>query len=119
VSGYLPGRVRKTSLSLYSQAQAWHARDLDECNAPTPVNKGPAGKELTCIGSEKKEFGITALYVTHDLREAAALGDRIAVIESGHLGAGGNAHRPAQGTGTSFVQSLIEDLDWDVMRYVK
>ena len=52
----IPSRSRrKTSLSLYSQAQAWHARDLDECNAPTPVNKGPAGKELTCIGSEKDD----------------------------------------------------------------
>ena len=26
----------------------------DECNVQTPVNKGPAGKELTCIDSEKE-----------------------------------------------------------------
>ena len=66
-----------------------------------------------------KEFGITALYVTHDLREAAALGDRIAVIESGHLVQEGTLTDLRREQATSFVQSLVEDLDWDVMRYVK
>ena len=60
-----------------------------------------------------KELGITALYVTHDLREAAALGDRIAVIESGRLVQEGTLTDLRREQATSFVQSLIEDLDWD------
>src|SRR5438132_799985 len=32
-----------------------------------------------------KEAGLTAIYVTHDQKEALSVGDRIAVIEAGHL----------------------------------
>ena len=32
-----------------------------------------------------KEAGLTAIYVTHDQKEALSVGDRIAVMESGHI----------------------------------
>ena len=66
-----------------------------------------------------KELAITVLYVTHDLREAAALGDRIAIIESGRLVQEGTLTDLRREQATSFVQSLIEDLDWDVMLHAK
>ncbi len=60
-----------------------------------------------------KERRTTALYVTHDLREAAALGDRIAVVEEGHVVQAGTLDslraRPASG----FVRGLIDDLAWE------
>ncbi len=59
-----------------------------------------------------KELGITVLYVTHDLREAAALGDRIAIIESGRLVQQGTLSDLRREQATSFVQCLIEDLEW-------
>ncbi len=57
-----------------------------------------------------KEQRSTALYVTHDLREAAALGDRIAVMERGKIVQEGTLEslraRPASG----FVRALLDDL---------
>lgn len=37
------------------------------------------------IGLLLREFGITALYVTHDQAEAMAIGDRIAVMQAGRI----------------------------------
>ncbi|HCL87721.1 MAG TPA: ABC transporter ATP-binding protein [Comamonadaceae bacterium] len=54
-----------------------------------------------------KAAGATALFVTHDQMEAFAIGDRIGVLESGHLHQWDDAyalyHRPA----TRFVASFI------------
>ena len=32
-----------------------------------------------------KEFGLTAIYVTHDQKEALSIADRMAILESGHI----------------------------------
>jgi len=32
-----------------------------------------------------KEFGLTAIYVTHDQKEALSISDRMAILESGHI----------------------------------
>jgi iron(III) transport system ATP-binding protein len=32
-----------------------------------------------------KEFGLTALYVTHDQKEACSIADRMAILDSGHI----------------------------------
>jgi putative spermidine/putrescine transport system ATP-binding protein len=37
------------------------------------------------IGQLLRQFGITAVYVTHDQAEAMAIGDRIAVMQAGHI----------------------------------
>lgn len=60
-----------------------------------------------------KERGSTVLFVTHDLREAATLGDRIVVIESGRLVQEGTLADLRREPATTFVRSLIEDLDWN------
>jgi len=59
-----------------------------------------------------KEHRTTALYVTHDLREAAALGDRIAVMERGHIVQEGTLDSLHARPASSFVRELLDDLAW-------
>ena len=59
-----------------------------------------------------KEQRTTALYVTHDLREAAALGDRIAVMERGHIVQEGTLDSLRARPASSFVRELLDDLVW-------
>lgn len=51
----------------------------------------------------------TALYVTHDLREAAALGDRIAVIEAGRIVQAGRLDELRARPATDFVRRLVAE----------
>lgn len=51
----------------------------------------------------------TALYVTHDLREAATLGDRIAVIEEGRIVQSGRLDELRARPASDFVRRLIAD----------
>ena len=59
-----------------------------------------------------KEQRTTALYVTHDLREAAALGDRIAVMEEGRLVQEGSLDSLRARPASRFVRGLVDDLAW-------
>lgn len=59
-----------------------------------------------------KERKSTVVYVTHDLREAAALGDRIAVIENGKLVQEGTLDVLRDHPASGFIQRLVEDLSW-------
>jgi ABC-type Fe3+/spermidine/putrescine transport system ATPase subunit len=59
-----------------------------------------------------RERGNTVVYVTHDLREAAELGTRIAVIEQGRIVQEGNLKSLETRPATPFVRSLIEDVRW-------
>jgi ABC-type Fe3+/spermidine/putrescine transport system ATPase subunit len=57
-----------------------------------------------------RERGTTALYVTHDPREALALGDSIAVLERGRLVQQGPAGRLWESPATPFVARLMRAL---------
>jgi ABC-type Fe3+/spermidine/putrescine transport system ATPase subunit len=57
-----------------------------------------------------KERRSTVVYVTHNLREAAALGNRIVVIEGGRVVQEGNVEEMRSRPASPFVRELIEDL---------
>jgi len=57
-----------------------------------------------------KERGMSAIYVTHDFREARELGDRIAVLESGRIVQSGSAFDLIERPATSFVKALVRDV---------
>jgi putative spermidine/putrescine transport system ATP-binding protein len=62
------------------------------------------------IGLLLREFGITAVYVTHDQAEAMAIGDRIAVMEKGRIAQIDKPqiiyHRPANDFVADFVGTM-------------
>ena len=62
------------------------------------------------IGSLLREFGITAIYVTHDQAEAMAIGDRIAVMRGGQIAQIDKPqviyHRPANAFVAEFVGTM-------------
>jgi iron(III) transport system ATP-binding protein len=87
-----------------------HAILLDE---PLSNLDGSLKRELLGFFRELfKERASTVLYVTHDLREAVALGDRIAIIESGKVVQEGSLEALRAQPASAFVQSLLADLDW-------
>jgi iron(III) transport system ATP-binding protein len=57
-----------------------------------------------------QQQGVAALYVTHDLREAAALSDRIAVLEEGRIVQQGGVESLRERPATEFVRALVDDL---------
>jgi len=59
-----------------------------------------------------REYGSTVVYVTHDLREAASLGNRIAVMEAGRIVQTGSLDELRERPVSGFVSGLVEDLRW-------
>ena len=59
-----------------------------------------------------RERGSTAIYVTHDLREAASLGDRIAVMEAGSIVQIGTLDELRETPASAFVRGLVKDPQW-------
>jgi iron(III) transport system ATP-binding protein len=81
---------------------------LDE---PLSNLDAPLKRELTSLlRALLKERGVPGLYVTHDVREAAALGDRIAVLEAGRIVQEGSLDTLRANPATPFVRDLMVDL---------
>lgn len=81
---------------------------LDE---PLSNLDAPLKRELTALLSRLlKERHVAGIYVTHDVREAAALGDRIAVLEGGRIVQQGSVDALRTHPSTPFVRTLMEDL---------
>lgn len=57
-----------------------------------------------------EERGTTVLFVTHDLREAAALGDRIAILDDGHVIQTGTPAELRADPQSHFIRDLLKDL---------
>jgi iron(III) transport system ATP-binding protein len=58
-----------------------------------------------------REKGTTAVHVTHDLREAVAVAHRFAVMEAGRIVQQGSLEDLRHSPATTFVGSLLDDLD--------
>ncbi len=59
----------------------------------------------------QKEFGITAIYVTHDQEEALTLSDRIAVFNKGYIEQIGTPNEIYNHSKTEFVCNFIGDIN--------
>ena len=81
---------------------------LDE---PLSNLDAPLKQELMMLLAELlKERRVPSVYVTHELREAAALGDRIAVLEAGRLVQEGSLSSLQAAPATPFVRAVVADL---------
>lgn len=59
-----------------------------------------------------QEYRSTAIYVTHDLREAAVIADRIAVMDAGRIAQAGTFDDLRTAPANEFVRGLVADLHW-------
>ena len=56
----------------------------------------------------RRELGLTAVFVTHDMVEALVLGDRIAVMETGHLVQIGTPRMLMREPANDYVRQLLD-----------
>ncbi|KKB08621.1 ABC transporter ATP-binding protein [Devosia chinhatensis] len=73
-----------------------------------PVTRGKAQEDLRAI---QKKFGTTIVLVTHDMDEAIHLGDRIAVMDKGHLLQHASPAEIIANPATDFVRELVGTTD--------
>jgi iron(III) transport system ATP-binding protein len=59
-----------------------------------------------------KEAGLTAIYVTHDQKEALSVGDRIAVMEAGHIRQAGAPAEVYRRPATRFVADFMGETNF-------
>jgi iron(III) transport system ATP-binding protein len=59
-----------------------------------------------------KDAGLTAIYVTHDQKEALSVGDRIAVMESGHIRQSGAPAEVYRQPATRFVADFMGETNF-------
>lgn len=65
---------------------------------------------LVLLRKSLQTDGATALFVTHDLREAAALADAIAVLEQGRVSQLAPLHELCSAPATEFIRRMTSDL---------
>jgi len=107
--GELSGGERQRVAISRALVQDPRAVLLDE---PLSNLDAPRKRELMVMFRQLfEESHSTVLHVTHDLREAAALGDRIAILENGRIVQDGSFAALREQPATPFVSSLFEDLD--------
>jgi ABC-type proline/glycine betaine transport system ATPase subunit len=56
----------------------------------------------------RRQLAITTLFVTHDLGEAARLGDAIVVMRAGHVEQQGTMAKLRDAPATPYVRTLVE-----------
>ena len=79
---------------------------LDEpLGALDPVTRDALQRDLRDI---IRDLGATVLLVTHDLREAAVLADRVAVMDGGRIVQRGALAEIADAPATPFVEAFVE-----------
>ena len=79
---------------------------LDEpLGALDPVTRADLQVDLRDL---VRRLGKTVLLVTHDLREASVLADRVAVMDAGHVVQRGRLEAVAAAPATPFVERFVE-----------
>lgn len=79
---------------------------LDEpLGALDPVTRDALQRDLAQIIAD---LGATVLLVTHDLREAAVLADRVAVMDGGEIVQRGRLEDVAAAPATPFIEAFVE-----------
>jgi ABC-type sugar transport system ATPase subunit len=105
--GELSGGERQRVAISRALVQDPHAVLLDE---PLSNLDAPRKRELIAVFRQLfEENRSTVLHVTHDLREAKALGDRIAILEDGRVVQEGSFDALLDAPATAFVRSLFQD----------
>jgi peptide/nickel transport system ATP-binding protein len=72
---------------------------------------------LKLINDIRDEFGLTVVFITHDLRVAAQVSDNIIVMQNGEIVERGPVGAIFQAPQHSYTQSLLAaqpGLDWDI-----
>ena len=59
-----------------------------------------------------KEFGLTAIYVTHDQKEALSIADRLAIMEGGHIRQVGKPAEVYRAPHTKFVADFMGETNF-------
>ena len=84
------------------------ARTMADARArAAELEKSIAGIERTTAGL-REALGLTAVLVTHDLREALELGTRVAVMRSGRVEQEATADALLESPATPYVSSLLQ-----------
>lgn len=73
-------------------------------SAVDAITRGDLQDEIKRI---HRQTGITILFVTHDIDEALDLGDKVLVMESGHVVQFASPHDVLQSPATAFVERLV------------
>ena len=106
--GELSGGERQRVAIARALIQEPRAVLLDE---PLSNLDAPLRRDLLAMLREVlTEHGLTALYITHELKEATSLGARIAILEAGRLVQTGSLAEIGARPATPFVRALFEDL---------
>lgn len=106
----LPGELSGGQRQRVALARAFVARQqvvlLDEpFGALDAISRGEAHDAFERV---RKEFGFTALLVTHDLSEAARLADRVVVMRDGRIEQAGTVRDLQRDPATPYVRALFE-----------
>lgn len=107
--GELSGGQRQRVALARALVLAPRALLLDEPLASVDV--GLRRELLALLRELVRDGGLTAVHVTHDLREAAALARRFAVLEEGRIVQQGGLDDLRGAPATPFVRALVEDLE--------
>ncbi|MFN7141549.1 MAG: ATP-binding cassette domain-containing protein, partial [Limisphaerales bacterium] len=70
-----------------------------------PISRKQLRREIVCL---HQKLGIPMIYVTHDHREAFALGHRIAVMHAGELQQVGTAEELKRSPANEFVAEFLD-----------
>ena len=62
---------------------------------------------LKTLSNIREQFGVTILIITHDLHSAAAICDRITVLDAGHIAESGTARQIIESPATEITRRLM------------